>query len=132
MIASAVREILATAGRGTKETDLFVGRMPAAPVGATCVYVAPNGSPVIRGLCPTPIASNVGGQVQIRRATYEEAEEEAERVFNVLAIQIGVQPSGYAFIHELTPSAPFMLKRDQGEHPVFAVNFTAIRDPEVV
>lgn len=132
MIASAVREILAEAGRGAKETNLFVGRMPSSPPGATAVFVAPGGVSE-RGLCPTPIASNVAGQVQIRRETYAAAEEEAERVFNVLdALVVPKSISGFATIIDLTPSSPFMLRRDAGEFPVFAVNFSAIREPEVL
>lgn len=130
MIASAIRRILAEKGHGTEETDLFL-RFPSSPWNAIAVF-AGGAQGSVKGLCPGRLQDAPGGQVQIRRETFEAAEREAYRVYATLDGLTDYAPSGYARFEEIAATPPVFLSRDKAEKPRFGVSFAAICEKEDV
>lgn len=116
-LLDGVATILATAGVGTRGTDLFNGQMPQRPANCMAITLTGGYPPLIHTDVDRPTF-----QVKVRNTSYAAAESKAYAVYNALH-NYGGTSNSVIFLQIQAMQTPTAIGKDENDRFLFSINF---------
>lgn len=112
--------------------DLFLGTRPDKPPKITCLYEYPGGAPEYVQDQQLPVAEKPQLQVVTRAKTYEEAHDQAWRVWRALAVVTNAT-LGTTYYRSIRPNgSPAVLLRDSDDRVLMFFNASIEKEVSLV
>ncbi len=109
----------AAEGCGVVGTDLFLGKMPDAPVLCAALYEAPGAPPALdhQGLA----FEKARLLIFVRGSSYAEARERVERFYRACLAVKNVALSSAVYLSATPVAPPYLAERDKHRRPVLGL-----------